>query len=196
MSELILGSQSPRRRDIMNLFTVPFRQISPEFDEAQVPFQGDPISFVSEIAERKAMSLLERFPDQPILTADTIVYRDNRLFMKPESLEEAASMLSELAGKEHIVYTGVCAIRGRKRFIEAEATRVFFLDLTKDQIHAYHQRFNPLDKAGAYAIQGGGSIIVKRIEGCYYNIMGLPLNTTRRLLSKVGIDLWDFLKPS
>ena len=196
MTELILGSGSPRRRDIMNLFSIPFRQISPEFDEAQVLFHGDPAAFACEIAERKAMSLLERFPNQPILTADTIVYQEGRLFTKPESLEEAALMLSELAGKDHFVYTAVCAAKAQTRFIEAEVTRVYFLDLTKAQIHDYHQHFNPLDKAGAYAIQGGGSIIVKRIEGCYYNIMGLPLNTTRRLLSKIGIDLWDYLKPS
>ena len=196
MAELILGSQSPRRRDILNLFSVPFRQVSPDFDETQVSFQGDPIAFVSEVSKLKAMSLQKRFPHQPILTADTIVYRNNRLFLKPESLEEAFGMVSELSGKEHIVYTGVCVILENQKWVETEETRVFFHELTEAQIHAYHQHFNPLDKAGAYAIQGGGSIIVKRIEGCYYNIMGLPLNTTRRLLSKVGIDLWDYLKIS
>ncbi|MBF8263806.1 MAG: maf-like protein [Parachlamydiales bacterium] len=194
MKKLILGSQSPRRRDILSFFSVPFEQVFSEFDETQVPFQNDPAAFACEVAERKAISLAERFPDSTILTADTIVYRDGRLFLKPESMQEALVMLSELAGKEHTVYTGVCALRGRLRFSEAESTRVIFHELTDIQIRAYHKQFNPLDKAGAYAIQGGGSIIVKRIEGCYYNIMGLPLNTTRRLLAKVGIDLWEYLK--
>ena len=192
--ELILASQSPRRREILNFFSVPFTQISPEFDETQVPFRGNPAAFVSEIAERKALCLQERYPDHPILAADTTVYRDNRLFMKPESLEEAFTMLSELAGKEHSVFTGVSVLHKDKCFTEVEETKVFFHDLTKEQIHAYHQHFAPLDKAGAYAIQRGGSIIVKRIEGCYYNIMGLPLNTTRRLLARIGVNLWDSLK--
>jgi septum formation protein len=160
-----------------------------------VVFQGDPVAFASEVAERKAKCVAPRFPDHPIICADTIVFREGRLYTKPESLEEAALMLRELAGKEHIVWTGVCVLLGAKRFVEAESTRVFFHELTEAQIRSYHQRFNPLDKAGAYAIQNGGSIIVKRIEGCYYNIMGLPLNTTRLLLSKVGIDLWAYLKP-
>jgi septum formation protein len=191
---MILGSQSPRRRDILQMFSIPFEQITPEFDETQVIFNGDPVSFAVEVAERKAQNLSKRFPNRPLLTADTIVYQGSRLFMKPDSIEEAFVMLSELAGKEHVVYTGVCTAIGNKRFVDAESTRVTFNDLTESQIRAYHKSFYPLDKAGAYAIQGAGSVIVKRIEGCYYNIMGLPLNTTRRLLKKVGIDLWEYLK--
>jgi septum formation protein len=196
MKELILGSQSPRRRDIIGFFSIPFRQVAADFDETQVPFLGNPGAFACEVAERKALCLQEKFKNEPILTADTIVFREGRLYMKPESMEEAFLMLSELAGKEHMVFTGVCAACGKKRFVDAELTRVFFHELSEAQIRAYHRQFNPLDKAGAYAIQGGGSVIVKRIEGCYYNIMGLPLNTTRVLLTKVGIDLWDFLKPN
>jgi len=195
MIKLILGSQSPRRRDILNFFTIPFVQIAPEFDETQVLFQGDPVTFVCEVAKRKALCLQERFPTEPILTADTIVFREGKLYMKPDSLEEAFVMLSELAGKKHFVFTAVCIARGPNKWVEAQQTAVTFHELSSAQIHAYHKQFNPLDKAGSYAIQGGGAIIVKRIEGCYYNIMGLPIDTSRRLLSKVGIELWDFLKP-
>lgn len=194
MKELILGSQSPRRREILQFFSIPFVQVSPDFDETQVPFQGDPAAFALQVAERKALCLVDRYPSQPILTADTVVYRDHRLFMKPETLEEAAHMLSELSGQEHSVFTGVSVMKGSKRFQGVEETRVFFHELTESQIRAYHEQFYPLDKAGGYAIQKGGSIIVKRIEGCYYNIMGLPINTTRYLLAKLGINLWDFLK--
>jgi septum formation protein len=140
------------------------------------------------------MCLNERFPSQPIVTADTIVFLNGQLFMKPDSLEEAFIMLSELAGKEHTVFTGVCVAQGSNHWVEAEQTLVEFNELADFQIHEYHQQYNPLDKAGSYAIQGGGAIIVKRIVGCYYNIMGLPINTTRRLLSNVGIDLWKYIK--
>ena len=114
--------------------------------------------------------------------------------MKPESMEEAHGMLAELAGKEHQVYTGVCVSLGSEQWIDSEMSAVHFHELTDTQIRAYHSHIPPLDKAGGYAIQKGGSLIVKRIEGCYYNIMGLPLQTTRRLLLKAGIDLWDYLR--
>jgi len=192
--ELILGSNSPRRREILNFFSIPFKQESPDFDEAQVIFQDDPAAFAAEVAHRKALCLTEKFPNDVILTADTIVYRQNRLFLKPETMEEAHGMLRELSGKDHQVFTGVCVAKKNDCFIDAEETRVFFHDLTEPQIRSYHNHFLPLDKAGGYAIQKGGSLIVKRIEGCYYNIMGLPIHTVRRLLLKAGIDLWDYLK--
>lgn len=192
--EIILGSSSPRRREILNFFSLPFRQESPGFDEAQVIFQGDPAAFASEVAHRKALCLIDKFPNSVILTADTVVYRQGKLFLKPESLEEAHGMLRELSGKEHLVYTGVCVAKKNDCFVDAEKTHVFFHELTEPQIRAYHSHFLPLDKAGGYAIQKGGSLIVKRIEGCYYNIMGLPIHTVRRLLLNAGIDLWDYLK--
>lgn len=192
--EIILGSNSPRRREILNFFSIPFQQVSPDFDETQVTFQGNPAAFASEVAHRKALCLAERFPDQIILTADTVVHRNRQLFLKPENLEEAHAMLRELSGKEHQVFTGVCIIKKNECFRDAEESRVFFHELTEPQIRTYHQFFLPLDKAGGYAIQKGGSLIVKRIEGCYYNIMGLPIHTVRRLLLKAGIDLWDYLK--
>jgi septum formation protein len=192
--EIILGSNSPRRREILNFFSIPFQQASPDFDETQVVFQGDPAAFAKEVAHRKALCLVNRYPNQVILTADTIVYRNKKLFLKPETLEEAHAMLRELSGKEHQVFTGVCVAKGPESFIDADESRVAFHELTEAQIRNYHTYFLPLDKAGGYAIQKGGSLIVKRIEGCYDNIMGLPINTVRRLLLKAGIDLWDYLK--
>jgi septum formation protein len=191
---MILGSQSPRRKEILSFFSLPFKQINPDFDETQVVFQGNPVAFVLEVARRKALFLKERYPEEVILTADTVVYRDGRLFLKPETLAEAHGMLSELSGKEHEVYTGVCVTQGSQIFLSCEKSVVEFHQLTENQIHTYHQFFAPLDKAGGYAIQKGGSLIVKRIEGCYYNIMGLPIQTVHRLLREVGIDLWNYLK--
>ena len=191
--ELILGSQSPRRREILNFFSIPFQQVSPDFDETQVTFQGNPGAFAAEVARRKALCLSDRFPNEAILTADTVVYRQKKLFMKPETMEEAHAMLRELSGKEHQVFTGVCVAKGKEIFGDFEESRVLFHELTEPQIRTYHNFFSPLDKAGGYAIQKAGRVIVKRIEGCYYNIMG-PLHTVRRLLLKVGIDLWDYLR--
>ena len=191
--EIILGSQSPRRVEILDFFALKFRQVHSDFDETQVPFQGDPALFSKEVAKGKALALRQKYPDQIIVTADTVVFRQGRLFMKPATLEEAARMLEDLSGKEHQVFTGVSVCKGEKIFSDAEETKVYFLELSKAQIQAYHRCCNPLDKAGGYAIQKGGSLIVKRIEGCYYNIMGLPLQTLRRLLLKAGIDLWDYL---
>lgn len=193
--ELILGSSSPRRQEILSFFSIPVRQIAPHFDESQVLFEGDPAAFVQEVARRKAICLAERHPAQPILTADTVVCQGRRIFLKPESMDEARTMLSELSGKEHQVYTGICVAKNKEIFTDAAVTTVELHELTQDQIQTYHRHCGPLDKSGAYAIQKGGSLIVKRIEGCYYNIMGLPLQPVYRLLLKVGINLWDYLKP-
>ncbi len=192
--ELILGSQSPRRREILNFFSIPFRQVSSDFEETEVIFQGDPAAFVKEIACRKAMALQDKFSDDIILTADTTVYRNGRLFEKPETMQAAYAMLQELSGKEHQVFTGVAISHQKKLYSEVEETRVQFCELTEPEIHAYAKAFYPLDKAGGYAIQKAGSLIVKRIQGCYYNVMGLPLQTVRHLLLKAGIDLWDYFK--
>lgn len=195
MTKIILGSNSPRRQEILNFFSLPFTQINSDFDETKVLFEGDPTSFATEVAKRKALCLKEKYPNEIILTADTVVFRDDRLFLKPETLEEAHEMLRELSGNEHKVYTGVCVYFKNKLFTSAEESTVIFNELTDSQIRSYHTHVLPLDKAGGYAIQKGGSLIVKRIEGCYYNIMGLPIQTVRQLLLKAGIDLWDYLKP-
>ena len=192
--EIILGSQSPRRRDILNFFSLPFRQVASDFDETQVLFEGNPAAYAIEMARRKAKSLRERFPREVILTADTVVFLHGRLFNKPETLEEAHAMLRELAGKEHHVFTGVCVAQGKELFSEAEESLVEIHQLTENQIRTYHKHITPLDKAGGFAVQNGACLIVKRIEGCYYNIMGLPLQTVHSLLLKAGIDLWDYLK--
>jgi septum formation protein len=192
--ELILGTGSRRRREILDMFSIPFQQVSSDFDETQVVFQGGPAAFVKKIACRKAEALQDRFPDAIILTADTTVYRAGRLFEKPATMEEAFTMLREHSGKVQQVFTGVAVSHKKKLYSEVEATTVHFCELTDSEIDAYLKVFYPLDKAGGYTVQNGGSLIVKRLEGCYYNVMGLPLQTVRYLLLKTGIDLWDYLK--
>jgi septum formation protein len=196
VGELLLGSSSPRRQEILRYFSLPFRAVASGFDETQVPYEGRPAAYAEEVARRKAAALVLAHPEATILTADTVVALGSRLFLKPESHQEAKSMLSELSGKEHTVYTGVAVAQGEKLFSDVESTRVCFVELSPDEIDKYVNLLSPLDKSGGYAIQQGGGIIVKRIEGCYYNVMGLPLQTTRRLLGKAGIDLWDTIRPS
>ncbi len=192
--KIILGSSSPRRREILRFFSLPFMQQSPDVDERQVIFDGSPERYVSTVAKEKAESLQKKFPDQVILTADTIVYCNNRIYHKPETESQAIKMLSDLSGSWHQVFTGVCVQKNALFYSQAEETKVLLHPLSEQQIRAYFQRFSFADKAGGYAIQEGGAIVVKKIEGCPYNVWGLPISTMRELLLKVGIDLWDYLK--
>lgn len=191
---LILGSQSPRRRDILASFSLPFQQIPSDFDEESISFDGDPIAYCSYLAERKAAALADRFPDSPILTADTIVFLNGKVYNKPKDAEEAFRFLSELAGHWHTVHTAVHVRKGRHSYADSESTRLLFHPLTPEQIRTFHKHVHFLDKAGGYAIEGCGQIILAKIEGCYYNVLGLPINATRRLLGRIGIDLWHHLK--
>lgn len=191
---LILGSQSPRRKEVMNFFNLPFKQTSPQFDEEAVPFQNNPKEYVQILALGKANSLAHQYPDDVILTADTIVYKQGVIFGKPKDTSEALKHLKELSGKWHSVYTGLAVYSNGRYFKEWEETRVQFNSLSEDQIKAYYQNLSLSDKAGGYMIQGQGGLIVKRIEGCYYNVLGLPLNGLYKVLKKTGINLWDHLK--
>lgn len=191
---IILGSQSPRRREIFKQFGIPHRPVSPSFVEESVPFNGDPSAFACEIALGKAKSLKAKYQDFPILTADTVVFKEGKIFGKPKDAEEAFAMLSELSGSCHQVYTGLALLYQEQCSVQAEMTDVFFNPLTPEQIRSYHQFIEWQDKAGAYAIQMGGGIVIRAIKGCYYNVMGLPINTLNELLHTIGIDLWDYLK--
>jgi len=193
-ASFILGSQSPRRRESLASFSLPFKQISSDFDEDSIPFTGDPIRYCTQLAACKAEALAARFPDAAILTADTVVYLNGKLYNKPRDAEEAFRFLSELAGHWHTVHTAVHVCQGGRSFADSESTRLLFHPLTPEQIRLFHKHVHFLDKAGGYAIEGCGQIILAKIEGCYYNVLGLPINATRRLLSALGIDLWHYLR--
>ena len=191
---LILGSQSPRRLEILSYFSLPFEQISPQFDEDAVIFSGDPIIYANEIAAGKARSLAAKYPDAMILTADTVVYKDGKIYGKPRDEKEAFRILTELSNGWHSVYSSVAIWHKDVLRQGIEETRVLFKPLTPVQIQRYLEALHWADKAGGYAIQLAGSLLISRIEGCYYNVMGLPIQTVYRLLKEVGIDLWDYLK--
>lgn len=192
--QLILGSQSPRRKEILSYFSLPFDQVDSKFDESTIKFNGNPENYVYSIAEGKAAELSSKYPEAAILTADTIVYRHGKIYGKPNNENEAIATLTELAGSWHSVFTGVVLSYQGIVYRQAEETRVLFNDLTPHQIKKYHDKLHLYDKAGSYQLQMAGGLIVSKIDGCYYNVIGLPINTVSSLLSKIGFDLWDYLK--
>jgi len=194
LMQLVLGSQSPRRREIMEFFSLPFIQVPSGFAEETVQFQGDPAKHAMILSQKKAEALSSRYPDSVILTADTVVFFNGRLYEKPADEQEAFQFLKDLGGNWHQVCTGVTVRKGSQTHTDFEETRLLFNKLSDDQIVKFHRHCHFLDKAGGYAIEKSGNLIVSQIEGCYYNVLGLPIHTTQTLLLKLGIDLWDFLK--
>lgn len=190
MKRLILGSQSPRRKEILSYFGIPFEQVTPPFVEEAVPFRGDPAAYVLEISKGKAQSLSSIYPKAVILTADTAVFCNGKIYNKPESEEEACAFLSEFSGRWQSVFTGVTVRLGKEEHQGCEETRLLFNPLTQEQIRHFVAKKLWIGKAGGYTIQAAGSLLVKQIEGCYYNVTGLPVNMSYTLLSRVGIDLW------
>jgi septum formation protein len=191
---IILGSQSPRRNEIFRFFDLPFEQIKPQFDEEAVPFKGDPYHYVSTLAKGKADSFNSLSDDAIVLTADTIVYCEGKVYGKPKDDQEAIQFLKQLSGQWHQVITSLVIRSHNQEFQATEETRVLINTLTEEQIESYVKTLHLTDKAGGYLIQGVGGIIVKKIEGCYYNVVGLPVNALCELMQKVGINLWKHLK--
>lgn len=194
MEQLILGSQSPRRKEILGYFSLPFKQVSPDFVEEEVVFRGDPVAYVCDISSGKALSLISAYPNAPILTADTTVYKEGNIYGKPKDIDEAFAVLTDLQGSWHSVFTGVSVAYQGKVWSRYEETRVLFNSLTPEEIRRYHKQFHWADKAGGYAVQMPGGLAIARIDGCYYNVMGLPINSVRFLLQNIGIELWNFIK--
>lgn len=192
---IILASTSPRRQEILNFFSLPYKIIGSNFDERKVAFVSDPISYAIEIAENKALNLDHKYHEDIIISADTIVYANNKIYTKPNNDAHAFEMLSELSNTWHQVFTAVCVKHKDKIFKDVEETKILFHSLDEKQMKKYHDTFYFSDKAAGYAIQKAGSIVIKKMIGCYYNVMGLPINTLKNLLLNVGIDLWDYLKP-
>lgn len=190
---ILLASSSPRRREILSFFRLPFEQKNPDFDEASVPFHGDPAAYVCAIARGKAAALTQDYPNHVIISADTEVYREGKIFGKPHDVEANVEMLKLLTGHWHSVHTGVTVRKGHEEYTLSEETRVLFHPASDKQLRLYIEGVHTVDKAGGYSCQNNGSIIVHRMEGCYYNAMGLPISTLTKLLHHVHIDLWENL---
>lgn len=175
-TELVLASRSPRRTEILKLAGIPHRVYPSSVEEKQM--DGLPADIVVHWAQKKAMNMASVFPDSPVLGADTMVFQDNVLLGKPSDAEQAFEMLSSLSGRWHTVYGGV-ALAWHSReiaFAFSESTRVKFRELSESEIKAYIATGEPMDKAGAYGIQGFGCVLVEKVEGCYFNVMGLPIS--------------------
>lgn len=194
MEKIILGSASPKRAEILEYFAIPFKQVPSHFDERAICFKNNPTDYCRTIAECKANVLKDKFSEDVILTADSITYREGKIYNKPENAEEAFNFLTELSGKWHSVFTGICLQKGDLKYSATEETRLLFNELSPKQIKSYLQNVDYSNKCGATTIEGGAGLLLARLEGCYYNVLGLPINTFRKLLLKMDIDLWDFLR--
>ncbi len=189
MGDLVLASASPRRRQLLAQIGLTFRVRESDVDERPLlSAAGDPEWLTRGLALAKAMAVGRHETDALVLAADTVVVLDGEILGKPRDAVEAQAMLSRLQGRTHRVVTGVAvldAATGRSR-TAAEETRVTLRALTPEEIAAYVAGGEPLDKAGAYAVQGLGAVLVTRIEGCFYNVVGLPLALTVDLLQDFG----------
>lgn len=180
---LILASQSPRRRELLERAGMSFTVRVPDIPE--VPRAGEsPLEYVLRLAREKAQAGPAQ-PGEVVLAADTIVVADGQILEKPASAPDAARMLAVLAGRWHEVLTGVCVKSESRSLSAAESTRVSFLPLTPADIDSYVATGEPMGKAGAYAIQGQASRFIDRIEGCYFNVVGLPVSRVWRLLREI-----------
>jgi len=175
--KLILASKSPRRIEMLeNLGLCP--EIMPaDVDENIEEFKNLPDVAVITLAKRKAQAVSEKVSDKNciIIAADTLVYKGNSLLGKPKDENDAFSMLKSLSGDYHSVYTGFAVCCGDKLVAKAVETKVFFKKLSDEEIYSYISSKEPMDKAGAYGIQGKGALFVSKIEGDYFNVVGLPL---------------------
>jgi septum formation protein len=171
--ELILASASPRRKELLATAGIKFLVRSRPVEEVRAPGES-PENYVRRLAREKAEAAWEE-KDEIVLGADTTVVLGDRVLEKPTDTADAHAMLRALSGREHSVITGICLRHAGGAIVDAESTRVHFVELEDREIADYVASGEPMDKAGAYAIQGLASKFVDRIEGCYFNVMGLPL---------------------
>ena len=190
--QLILASASPRRAGILKQIGLQFQIIPSRMVEA-IDDESNPAELVMKLALLKAREAAGLVPEGLIIGADTVVVADGKILGKPAGAVEAFEMLTQLNGKTHAVFTGVAVIEvpGEKARTGYEKTEVTFRSATSAEILAYIATNEPFDKAGAYGIQGRGAVFVERIHGCFYNVVGLPVNLLIRLLQEFGVNVWE-----
>ncbi|WP_047491374.1 nucleoside triphosphate pyrophosphatase [Terriglobus sp. TAA 43] len=181
---IILASASPRRRELLTQIGVDFTVVTADIDETPLPGE-DHRTYTLRLAEEKARAVLAKHPDSIVIGADTTVTLNGELLGKPKDAADAQRMLTLLQGNTHEVTTSIAVLTTTETLTAAETTRVTFAAITPEQIAGYIASGEPMDKAGAYAIQGIAARWIPRIEGDYFNVVGLPLATLSRLLAKV-----------
>ena len=180
---IILASGSPRREELLKKICSDFIihvSDADEFIEADSPSQ-----LALENAKLKAKAVAKDFPNDTIIAADTVVALDNKIFGKPHNFDDACAMLRQLAGNMHIVVTGLAIVKGEKIATAAETTEVYFGEMTDEEIENYVKTGEPMDKSGSYALQGGAAKYIKKINGDWSNVVGLPLYRLRTLLKTI-----------
>lgn len=188
MSEcrVVLASASPRRRELLNLVGIP-HEVQPANIDETIRHRETPRRHTERLAREKASAIATRDPNLITIGADTIVVINRKVLGKPADADEAAAMLRQLSGRQHTVVTAVAVSRGKKLRSAVEEVRVKFRRLRDEEIDAYVATGEPMDKAGAYGIQGYGATIVECIDGDYFSVMGLPLARLVGLLHDVGV---------
>ena len=185
--QLILASASPRRKELLGLFHVPFIIRAADIDETMDPAKS-PYEEVAGVSRLKALAV-EREPADVVIAADTIVVCEGRVLGKPGSAQEAVEMLQLLSGRDHQVMTGCTVVRGLRAQTFTEVTDLHFRSLSRKEIENYVATGEPMDKAGSYGIQGGAALFCERMSGDYYNVMGLPVCRLGQVLKEVAPEL-------
>ena len=185
-ARIILASQSPRRRELLTLVGIAHEVCPADLDESLLPGE-EPVPHAERLARSKAEAIAAREPGAVVIGADTIVVLDGEILGKPSTRHEAQATLRKLSGRTHTVHTAVAVARNGRTVSGVESVEVTFRPLTDDQIDAYIATGEPMDKAGAYGIQGFGAVIVERVHGDYFAVMGLALGRMVDLLAQVGI---------
>ena len=185
--QLILASQSPRRKELLGLFSIPFTIRVADIDETMDPHKP-PFDEVARVSRLKALAVA-REPEDLVIAADTIVVCNGQVLGKPADEADARRMLKLLSGRDHQVMTGVTVVRGNEIETFTEVTDLHFRELTEKEIHAYVATGEPMDKAGSYGIQGGAALFCSHMVGDYYNVMGLPVCRLGETLRRMAPDM-------
>ena len=184
---IILASQSPRRKELLGLFHIPFTVRVADVDETLIPGAAAEAE-VARLSRMKALAV-PREADDIVIAADTIVVCDGHVLGKPHNEDEAKDMLQLLSGRDHQVMTGMTVLRGDSAAVVTEVTDLHFRELTHREIDAYVASGEPMDKAGAYGIQGGAALFCQRLDGDYYNVVGLPVCRLTQILRTMAPEL-------
>ena len=179
----VLASSSPRRRDLLGLLCSNFEVIPSQIEEIQQPGES-PSQMAQRLAKEKAVAIRPFRPESVVIGADTVVVCEGQVLGKPASPKEARSMLQKLSGRSHEVITGLCVLKGETVVVDAASTIVRFSQLSGEEIEDYLATGEPFDKAGGYATQGKAARFVEGIEGCFFNVVGLPVSLLYRILRR------------
>lgn len=188
MTKIVLASGSPRRQELLQRIGITDFTIRVPQVEEWYPDDLSPAEIVSYISREKSQAVPSD-ADEIVITADTMVFLDDKRLGKPTDTEDALRMLTALAGRHHTVCTGVTVRQGARIMTRSASTDVYFRPATEEELRAYIQGGEPMDKAGAYGVQGQGALLVERIDGDFFNVMGLPVLLLSRMLQEFGVTL-------